>query len=266
MRRFLPSLEDAVEWFAAANIGFLGVDIFFAHSVNQFAHRAEWAPIVFSTAATPLLMLGMAGARMRARMRSVTIAVGAAAVVVGAVGMIFHLKSAFFESQTLHSLVYSAPFVAPLAYVGVGLLILLSQLEKPGSLEWARWVVLLALGGLAGNVGLSLLDHAQNGFFRPVEWLSVIAAAFGVGFVAVAVVRPEPAILKACGVVLAAQVVVGLFGFALHVRADLFRPGRGLFEQAVYGAPVFAPLLFVNLALLAALGLESLRRARANGV
>ena len=259
--RVVPTLEEAVDWFAVANIGFLGVDIYFAHSANEFAVRTEWAPIVFSAIAAPLLVPRLVVPRLRPAMRPLTIVLALASIAVGIAGMLFHLRSAFFESRTLHALVYSAPFVAPLAYVGVGLLVLLSEMEKPGSEEWARWVVLLALGGLAGNVGLSLLDHAQNGFFRPVEWLSVIASAFAASFVAVAVARPLPAVIRACWAVLAMQSLVGLLGFVLHVLADLSRPGSSLFEQAVYGAPVFAPLLFVNLALLAALGLGSLQRA-----
>lgn len=259
----MPAPEVVVEWFAVANIGFLGIDIVFAHAANAFAVPAEWVPVLFSAVATPLLAIGAAGERLRTRLRPLTIAIGCAAIAVGVAGMLFHLKSAFFEDQTLHSLVYSAPFVAPLAYVGVGLLILLSHVERPGSLEWATWVVLLALGGLFGNLVLSLLDHAQNGFFQPVEWSAVIASAFAVSFVGMAVLRPEPMLIRASLLVLGVQSLIGVLGFALHVHADLARPGKTLFEKAIYGAPVFAPLLFVNLAILAALGLEALRRARA---
>jgi hypothetical protein len=56
---------------------------------------------------------------------------------------------------------------------------------------------------------------------------------------------------------------VGVLGFVLHAVADLQRPGAGLFERLVFGAPAFAPLLFANLALLATLGIWSLLRAPA---
>jgi hypothetical protein len=49
--------------------------------------------------------------------------------------------------------------------------------------------------------------------------------------------------------------VVGLGGAALHVRADLENPERPLLQRLQYGAPVFAPLLFVDLAALGAMGL-----------
>jgi ABC-type spermidine/putrescine transport system permease subunit II len=97
------------------------------------------------------------------------VAVGA--IVAGVTGMVLHLKSAFFQEQTLGTLVYSAPFIAPLAYVGVGLLLLLVRLEAPESPAFGWWIVLLALGGFVGNLGMSLLDHAQNGLFRWTEWV-----------------------------------------------------------------------------------------------
>ena len=37
-----PFRHVLVELFAAANLGFLGLDIVLAHSVNDFAHAAEW--------------------------------------------------------------------------------------------------------------------------------------------------------------------------------------------------------------------------------
>ena len=37
-----------------------------------------------------------------------------------AVEMLLHLHSRFFVELTLHSLVYTAPFVAPLAFTGLG--------------------------------------------------------------------------------------------------------------------------------------------------
>ncbi|GEM_PF-4248492 len=50
--------------------------------------------------------------------------------------------------------------------------------------------------------------------------------------------------------VLALEIVVGVVGFALHLTANLGGPG-GMWENFLYGAPIFSPLLFPNLALLA---------------
>src|SRR5262249_33790614 len=155
-------------------------------------------------------------------MRPIAIAVAAGSIAIGLAGMIYHLQSGFFREQTLRALVYAAPFAAPLAYVGVGLLILLSRLEQPQSLAWSAWVVFLALGGFAGNFVLSLTDHAQNGFFRDSEWIAVGAAAFGVSFLLMAVLRPrDRPLLYICLFVLAGEAVVGLAGQILHLTATL---------------------------------------------
>ena len=94
---------------------------------------------------------------------------GWCSVGIGIWGMIFHLNSQFFADFTIKSLVYTAPFVAPLAFCGLGLLLLMNRMVHRESLEWGQWVVCMTLGGFLGNFLLSLCDHAQNGFFNPWE-------------------------------------------------------------------------------------------------
>jgi hypothetical protein len=138
----------------------------------------------------------------------------------------------------------------------LGLLLLLNRMVSTASIEWARWVLLLALGGFVGNFVLSVADHAQNGFFRGAEWLAVAASALAVGTLLAALVdyenRPW---LRFCLLVMALQVVVGLLGFYFHLRGNLSNGTGSLWERFIYGAPAFAPLLFANLAVLAAIGL-----------
>jgi hypothetical protein len=252
-----------VELFAVANLAFLGLDIALAHSANAFARREEWIPVMFSGAAPLLLLPGLTSRRARDATRGVAILAGAAAIFVGIAGMLFHLESAFFARATLENLVYAAPFVAPLAYVGVGLLLLLNRMESWDSAGWALWVLVLALGGFAGNLGLALLDHAQNGFFHPSEWIAVGGAAFATSFLLLVVWRPEDAVLRrACAVALALAAAVGFLGFGLHLAAIAARPGSWV-DRFLYGAPAFAPLLFPNLAILGGLGLWALERALA---
>ena len=253
----------AAELFAAANFAFLALDIFVAHSVNAFARWEEWIPFVFSLAAAPLVLLsflarGVAPGGARAA-RRLGLAVGAAAIAVGVAGLLFHLDSAFFERQTLTNLVYTAPFIAPLAFTGLGLLVVLDRLVDPAGAEWPRWVLLLALGGFVGNLGLSLADHAQNGFFRKSEWIAVAGAAFAVGFLASALFAPsDRRFLRACLALMAAEAAVGVAGFLFHLRGNLANPGRTLWERFLYGAPIFAPLLFANLAALAVIAIGTL--------
>ncbi len=266
LRAVAPTPQRAVRSFVAANIGFLGLDIVIAHLANDFARRMEWAPVVFSAVATPLLLPGALGST-RPLLRHVERVVALSAIVVGVLGMIFHLESGFFEQATLHHLVYSAPFVAPLSYVGVGLLSLLVHTEDAETPRFGGWVLFLALGGFLGNLGLSLLDHAQNGFFRVTEWIPVAAAAYGIAFLALAVAKaPElpSSLARACVVAMLLEIVVGVAGAALHVEANLRHSEMTtLRDQFVFGAPAFAPLLFANLALLAIIGLWACSRREA---
>ncbi len=264
-----------VELFAVGNIAFLAVDISLAHAVNAFARPEEWIPVAFSVGATLVLLAalvlgglrpstargeGTAGVRLA---RVLGLCVGWGAVVVGIAGLLFHLDSAFFGAQTIKNLVYTAPFVAPLAYTGVGLLLILDRMMDAQSVDWARWVVLLALGGFIGNFVLTLADHAQNGFFRSSEWIGVIASAYAVSSLcAVLVVHDNRPFVRLALVMMAAQVVVGGLGFALHVEAIWNGPGASLRQRVLYGAPLFAPLLFADLAVLAVLALWAIARSQ----
>ena len=270
MRR-IPSPRTVVELFAAGNLAFLAVDVYVAHSVNEFERAQEWIPVALSIAAPLLLAVGW----ILRRDRLAGLIVGWASVAVGVAGMLFHLQSHFFEEQTIRNLVYTAPFVAPLAYAGVGLLLILNRMVEvpasagtgpaeadPSTLEWAQWVVFLALGGFIGNFVLSLADHAQNGFFNRGEWIPVAASAMAVAFLLMVVIRPlDPLLLRCTAWLLAAEALTGILGFALHVRANMARPGEDVWTRFLYGAPVFAPLLFANLALLAGIGLWAIFRS-----
>ena len=267
-RRLASDRRLLLELFVVSNLAFLVLDVWIAHSVNAFRDPLEWVPVVFAAAGSIALAAvlaagrgGRAGERDGRIWRWTGFAVGWAAIAVGVWGLLLHLESRFFREATLDSLVYSAPFAAPLAFAGLGFLLLLDRMVPPRSVEHARWVVFLALGGFVGNFALSLADHAQNGFFHAAEWLSVAAAAFAVAFLALVVARPgDRGLRRACYAVLAFQVVVGVAGFALHLAAAARGPA-GLLDDVLYGAPVFAPLLFADLAALGGLGLWELEDA-----
>ena len=253
-----------VELFAAGNLGFLSVDIYLAHQANHFARTAEWVPVVFSATVVWLLVPGLITRRIRGGVRGYAgLLVGIASVIMGVTGFLFHLEGSFLQTQTLKSVVYAAPFIAPLSYAGVGLLLILNRLESEDAGGWGLWVVFLALCGFVGNLGLSLADHAQNGFFVPTEWTAVFAAAFAIGFLGVALFRTgDRAFLAVCLGVMVLQAAVGVLGFVLHARADLHGLGDTLWDNLIYGAPIFAPLLFTNLAILASIGLWEILNVR----
>ena len=245
----------ALELFVTANLAFLALDVFIAHSVNNFAHWGEWIPFLFSILASLSLLFALFTGEGRVK-RLIGFSVGWSSVGIGIWGMLFHLDSQFFADFTIKSLVYTAPFVAPLAFCGLGLLLLMNRMVDRESLEWGQWVVCMALGGFFGNFVLSLCDHAQNGFFNPWEWIPVFTSAIAVGCLITVLLQPiHPPFLKVCVVILIINGLVGLLGFYLHLVADLQSAELSVRDKFIYGAPLFAPLLFIDLALLGLLGI-----------
>lgn len=262
MRR--PDSGILLELFATANLAFLALDVFLAHAANGFRNGAEWIPVIAS---------GLAGLALGANLlirrpfdrgagKWLGWIAGGLAIAVGVAGLLWHLESQFFQERTLRSLVYSAPFIAPLAFTGIGFLLLLNRLVPRDDPAWARWVLALAWGGFLGDFLLSLADHAQNGFFYGVEWVAVGASALAVGyFLVFLLVRPTSGLILGGWLVLALQALTGVAGWLLHLGPALSSAGS-LRYRVLYGPPVFAPLLFTNLAVLGAIGLGAVARRR----
>lgn len=179
-------------------------------------------------------------------------------IVVGIAGVVYHLDGHFFYERTLKSLTYTAPFAAPLAYVGLGCLLLMNRMIPHQSREWSQWVLFFSVGGLVGNFVLSLADHAANAFSRWTEWIPVVSSAMAVGFLFTQLVCKTPsAFRRLCNSVLLLQVVVGTLGFGLHFWSNLHSPAVRFIDQLLSGAPPFAPLLLPNLSLLAWIALRA---------
>jgi len=257
-----PSLW--VEAFVLVNVAFLALDIYLAHSTNEFRRASEYIPLYYSLVAPFVLLVGLIALERfayRAVWRDLGYLVGWLAIFIGLTGVILHLDSRFFYDNTLKSLTYAAPFAAPLAYTGLGLLLVANRMLRVDSPEWAYWILLLTLGGFFGNFVFSLTDHATNGFYRPIEWLPVVSSAFAVSFLVVPLlVTVQRRYLLLCGAILILQAIVGVLGFGLHLVADLEGPSSRMFENVVHGAPPFAPLLFPNLVLLSLIALWVLRQ------
>lgn len=259
---WLRERQLLLELFVASNLAILAGDIVLAHSVNQFRKAAEYIPLYFSAGA-PVLLLIVIAARWRwgyhAAWRDVGLLIGWLSILVGLGGVLYHLQSSFFAEHTLRSLTYAAPFAAPLAYTGLGFLLLVNRMVASRTAEWGRWVILLAAGGFLGNFVLCLTDHATNGFFLKTEWIPVVSSAIATGFLVIPIaMQVTRRYLDLCLVALGLQALVGIVGFWYHIRMNAYTPGGSLFERTVYGAPPMAPLLFPNLVALALIGLWEL--------
>jgi hypothetical protein len=250
-----------VEAFVTSNLAFLTFDIYLAHSVNQFRNEAEYIPLFFSASAAVLLAIAMTvRRRWIAVWKDLGYFVGWLSVLIGLTGVIFHLQSRFFYERTLQSLTYSAPFAAPLAYTGLGFLLIMNRMVDPESVEWSKWVIFFALGGYVGNFVFSLTDHAENGFFYRTEWTPVVASAIAVGFLFVPfATRISLRFVYLCGTILLFEAGVGIWGFVLHAASNLEGPSVHSFANFIYGAPPMAPLLFPNLTVLGLIGFWHLR-------
>ena len=86
--------------------------------------------------------------RLAALWSSLGYVVGGVSVLIGLVGVIFHLESRFFYERTILSLTYSAPFAAPLAYTGLGFLLIMNRMVESKN----------ASSGLSGSSFLPLAD------------------------------------------------------------------------------------------------------------
>lgn len=247
-----------LELFVLSNFAFLTLDIYLAHSVNRFRHPAEWIPFWFSAVAAAALVpcvFQQWKGRGGGASRLVGLCVGYFSIAVGIVGLIYHLDSQFFNLWTLKSLVYTAPFSAPLCYAGLGFLLILNRMVDHHDREWSQWVTFFALGGFVGNFVLSLADHAQNGFFHLSEWIPVGASAFAIGFLFVALGERDRRFYLLCLAVLVLQALVGVLGFYLHLDSSVNSYSSSLFENFVHGAPILAPMLFADIFLLGAIGI-----------
>ena len=262
MNKWIHHRSLIIELFVVSNLAFLALDIYIAHSFNAFSHPAEWIPFYFSFGAPLLLVAEMRlnWNRKKQRYQLIGFLVGYCSVLVGVAGLLWHLNSTFFEYQTLKILVYTAPFIAPLAYTGLGCLLIMNRMIKQDELEWSQWLIFFGLAGFFGNFVLALLDHAQNGFFISAEWIPVISSAVAVSFLGIAITRKcSRRFFEICMAIMFLQVIVGVIGFYFHAISVTKGLSSSFFENLVYTAPVFAPLLFVNLAFLSGLGLLGVR-------
>jgi hypothetical protein len=246
--------------FGAANLLFLLVDVALAHS--SFVHsRAEMIPLAVSALGGTLALLA-AVLPEGATARALIWFVAATSIATGVAGLALHLGDDALTHPSLQRLVYSAPILAPLSYAGLGFLLLAAEHARSATAR-GRLLLLLAGLGMAGNFFLCLMDHAQNGFWAPIEWISVAAGAAGaLALAGAAAVRERtPAEERFVWLLLAAMAGVAVLGAALHLRSVLASSGPTLLWRFQYGAPVFAPMLFFDLACLGALGLLAARPA-----
>ncbi len=272
----LPLTRDQlILLIAAANQIFLGLDTYLAHSISGTIRPNEWIPIAFGPLAGVLLLLaGLTALRWRGAAMAIAFVTFLASIAVGLLGVWFHWMRAILptappgEMVSVALLVWAPPLLGPLAFAGVAVLgMSAAWLEHPpdsGRMGLGRgwsvnmpfsktraYLLLVAVGILAATIS-SVLDHARTGFHSVWLWIAVAAAIFAtvVPVVLAALEAPRRGDALTHLMAMAALIVLGGVGSALHIHANLVGDAIFVAERFIRGAPFMAPLLFANMGLL----------------
>jgi hypothetical protein len=272
----LPLTRDQLMLLMAAiNEIFLSIDIFLAHDANGQIKPAEAIPIYFGvTAGVLLLAAGLLAFRRRGLATVLANVVFLASIIVGVMGMYFHISRTVFQAgsafsdQAVNILIWAPPVLGPFVFALVGVLgMSAAWIESPtdsGRLKLLgsrtvqmpysktrAYFFIVAIGSLVTVIS-SVLDHARLNFDNPWVWLPTMAGVFGtvVAFTLGIIERPTRADLTAYTAAMLLLILVGVVGWVFHVRGDLTAGGAILVERFLRGAPFLAPLLFANMGLL----------------
>ncbi len=259
----------------AINQLFLGLDIFLAHSNDGIIKPYEWIPVAFGPiAGISLLIAGVVSLRHRTLANLLASLIFFFSILVGLLGTYFHLHRSLLpfapagEQLTTGLLVWGPPLLCPITYILIGMIGLSAawsetQLDSGKiSLFGGRVIqmptnktqIYFILVGIFMLVTVlsSVLDHARVRFENPWLWLPTIVGVFAsvvtvsMGFFP-KLRRPDVYIFL-CAMLLMG--IVGMIGLWLHIERNLAGQGALLLERFLRGAPVMAPLLFANMALL----------------
>jgi len=276
LRRWtLPvSRDEAVLILAAINQIFLGIDIYLAHLADQKIQPGEWIPVVFGPAAGGLLLLaGLLALWRRQPAAVLATLVFAASVVVGVLGIYFHLIRAALPAGpvtyrlTTRLLVWGPPFLGPLMFVLVALFGISAvwREDPPDSgrlrlgsrlrirLPLRKTTVYFLLVGSTAMVATisAVFDHARTGWENANVWIPTVVGVFtAIVCYGIAVIfTPRWGDLVVYVAAMAAMLVTGLLGVWFHYQDNVTSRGIIVAERFIRGAPIMAPLLYANVGL-----------------
>jgi hypothetical protein len=273
--RFLFNRDQSMLLMAALNEIILGADTFLAHSVSGTIRNGEWIPIIFGPAAGILLVAaGLIALRRRILANLIASGVFIASILVGILGSYFHLQQILLtatsagEQFTAQLIVYGPPVLGPLTFALVavlgisaawqeeppdsGRLHLLGNLHLQMPLSKTRAYFFMVAVFLMVTLVSSVIDHARTNFENSWLWIPTIVGSFAVLVTAAMGFYPrlERGDLITFLAAMALLVVVGLAGTVLHIQHNLVGQGTIVDERFIHGAPLLAPLLYTNMAVL----------------
>jgi hypothetical protein len=253
----------------AFNMAFTCFDVFLAHSASVvetfFMHIPRY---YFVFGVVPPAWLALTNTR-KTWILWVHLLCMAGGIMVGVVGFAFHLRTVMLPSGQFvwDWLIFSAPVLAPLAFAGIATMGITAALHEtvPGHFDLPglrdipigltkRQLYFIFIGlGLAAATLTAAVEHSQEGYLNWTMWLPAVAGGIATGaFLGHAAKRrPQSGELFAVLGASALSTAIGLLGFAFHASFDAGAAGTISIERMVHGAPLFAPLLFADLAFLA---------------
>ena len=273
--RIPVSRDQAMLLMLALNELLLGVETYLAHSTSGTIVPKEWIPIIFGPVAGILLVLaGFLAIRKRSLAAVIASLIYLASIVVGLLGMSFHIMRAVLplaplgERVSVSLVVWAPPILGPLTFALVGLMgISAVWMEQPPdsgnltllggrklSLPYSKtnaFYFMVGLGTLATVIS-SVLDHARTNFENPWLWVPTGIGVFG-SLVALAlgtISSPRRSDLLTYVVAMLLLVLVGILGVGLHILRKLALDNAIVVERFLRGAPFLAPMLFSDMGTL----------------
>jgi hypothetical protein len=267
--------DQAMLLLLAFNELLLGVETFLAHSTSGTIVPKEWIPIIFGpTAGICLFLAGMIAIRKRALATMIATVVYLASIVVGLLGIYFHLMRAVLPNAPLGErvsvplFVWAPPILGPLTFALVGLMgisaVWMEQPPDSGILtllggrrlrmpfsKTSAFFFMVGLGTLATVIS-SVLDHARTNFENPWLWLPIGIGIFGtvVALVIGTLTTPRRSDLVVYVGAMGLLVLVGMTGVVLHILHNLSQENAIVVERFLRGAPFLAPMLFSDMGAL----------------
>ena len=260
---------------AAVNEIILGLDTYLAHSISGTIRSGEWVPIFFGPAAGVLLFVaGLIALRKRLLANLIASGVFLASVAVGILGSYYHLHRIILigapvgEQLTAQLILYGPPVLGPLTFALVavlgisaawqeepadsGRLHLFGNLRVQMPLSKTRAYFFLVAVFILVTLLSSVIDHAKTNFENSWLWIPTIVGSFAVLVTTAmgAYARLERGDLVTYLAAMGLLAGVGLVGAGLHIQHNLVSQGTIVDERFIHGAPLLAPLLYANMAVL----------------
>jgi hypothetical protein len=273
--RIPVSRDQALLLMLALNELLLGVETYLAHSTSGTIMPKEWIPIIFGPVAGILLFLaGLLAIKKRSLAAVIASLIYLFSMVVGLLGMFFHLVRAALplapagQQLSIPLFVWAPPILGPLTFALVGLMgISAVWMEQPTdsgiltllggrklSLPFSKtsaFFFLVSLGTLATVIS-SVLDHARTNFENPWLWLPTGIGVFStvVALVLGIINSLRRSDLLTYVVAMLLLVLVGMLGVVLHIQRNLALENAIVVERFLRGAPFLAPMLFSDMGAL----------------